>query len=308
MPFAPIDALPPEEPAVRVYFTGLMVLEPTENNACQIFVNSSATRHFLTIEVRRKKQDRPDEIMMRHVGPLAFFDPDRPPPQIPLHGFHIEKANGASTGVFRYAGSTVGPKGEENFDLAVDIARAPYHAADRQVDPDLSTPELPRKLLDIDNLVGRPSILLKDGILHTAAKTRPELTIKLRQPGKDDEVLDPFAKLIGANLYLRDGEFVRLRWRNQGKPADLSLEKPDPGVSYEIYVINDPLFESSEIIDLVLDPKHDEFAEYYKLMTAVPTSEQFRLQIIKPEQGPPLEKGSTDIPCMPVTKGGSGGS
>ena len=79
MPFAPKDTLPQQHPDVRVYFTGLMILEPTgdDDKACQIFVNSSATRHYLTIEVRRKTANRPDEIMMRHVGPLAFFDPLR---------------------------------------------------------------------------------------------------------------------------------------------------------------------------------------------------------------------------------------
>jgi hypothetical protein len=304
MPFAPIDTLPLEEPAVRIYFTGLMILEPIENDACQIFVNSSATRHYLTIEVRRKTETRPDEIMMRHVGPLAFFDPDGDP-QIPLHGFHIEKVNAASTGVLRYTGSNIGPKGEEDFDRVVDIARAPYHDTDRQVDPDLSTPNLSRNLLDIDNLVGRPSIFLNDGILHTAAKTDPGLTITLRHPQKGDKGLTPFAKLIGANLYLNSGEVVRLRWLNQGKQASLELQKPDPGVSYEIYIINDPLFESSIATNLKLDPKHDEFAEYYKLLSAVPTNEQFRLHVEKPPAGaPPVPRGSTDIPCMSTTKGG----
>src|SRR6185295_9529476 len=173
MPFAPIDTFPqkddepgvPKDPDVRVYFTGLMILEPTgdDDKACQILLNSSATRHYLTIEVRRKTANRPDEIMMRHVGPLAFFDPDGDP-QIPLHGFHIVKDNAASTCVFRYTGGT-GPKGEEDFNLAVDLARAPYHDTDRQVPPDLSTPNIQRNLLDIDNLVGRPSIFLNDGIL-----------------------------------------------------------------------------------------------------------------------------------------------
>jgi hypothetical protein len=303
MPFAPIDALPQEEPAVRIYFTGLMILEPIENDACQIFVNSSATRHYLTIEVRRKTETRPDEIMMRHVGPLAFFDPEGDP-QIPLHGFHIEKVGAASTGVRRYTGPNMGPKGEENFDQVVDIARAPYHDTDRPVAPDLST-NLSRNLLDIDNLVGRPSIFLNDGILHTAAKTDPNLTITLRNPQKPDMVLPAFAKLIGANLYLNSGEVVRLRWLNQGKQASLELQKPDAGVSYEIYIIHDPLFESSEATNLRLDPKHDEFAEYYKLLSAVPTDEQFRLHVEKPPVGaPPVPRGSTDIPCMPTTKGG----
>lgn len=305
MPFAPIETLPAENPAVRLYFTGLMILEPTAGDTCQVLVNSSATRHFLTIEVRRKTRDRPDEIMMRHVGPLSFFGPEDDPQNPPIHGLLIEKITPDPKGVKRYAGSAAGPYGEENFDLAVDMADEKFHNGDRPVDPDLVT-GAPRNLLDIDNLVGRPSISFDDGILHTAAKTSGKLTITLKQRGQPDKSLDPFAKVIGANLYLNEDERIRLRWRNQGKEASLILEKPDPGVSYEIYVVNDPLFESSEITNPLLDPKHDEFAEYYKLLTAVPTDQQFRLHVDRP-QGPPPERGSTDIPCMPVTKGGGGG-
>lgn len=307
MPFTPIDTLPEGEPDVRIYFTGLMILEPIENDACQVLVNSSATRHFLTIEVRRKTNNRPDEIMMRHVGPLAFFGPENDPQNPPVHGLRIEKAEAALTGVRRYTGG-VGPKGEESFDLVVDFAGADLHNGDRPVAPDLVTGAA-RNLLDIDNLVGRPSIFLNDGILHTAAKTSDRLTMVLKQRNQPDRNLDPFAKTIGANIYLLEGEVVRLRWRNQGKLAELILEKPEPGagVSYEIFVINDPLFESSVITNPVLDPKHDEFAEYYKLLTAVPTDEQFRLQVIQPPPGgPPPERGSTDIPCMSTTKGGGG--
>jgi hypothetical protein len=98
-----------------------------------------------------------------------------------------------------------------------------------------------------------------------------------------------------------------LSWRNQGKEASLFLEKSEEvGLSYEIYIVNDPLFESSGITDPILDPKHDEFAEYYKLLTAVPTERQFRLQVVVPPNAPPLERGSTDIPCMPVASGGGG--
>jgi len=305
MPFAPIDTLPQEDPDVRIYFTGLMILEPIENDACQVLVNSSATRHFLTVEVRRKKNNRPDEIMMRHVGPLAFFGPETNPQNPPIHGLRIEKVGATSPGVRRYTGG-VGPKGEESFGLVVDFAGADLHNGDRPVDPDLVTGAA-RNLLDIDNLVGRPSIFLNDGILHAAAKTSDRLTMVLKQRGQPDKPLDPFAKIIGTNIYLLADEVVRLRWRNQGKLAELVLEKPEPGVSYEIYVINDPLFESSEITNPVLDPRHDEFSEYYKLLTNVPTGDQFRLQVTVPQPGsPPPERGSTDIPCMATTKGGGG--
>lgn len=307
MPFAPIDMLPQEVPDVRIYFTGLMILEPADNDACQIFVNSSATRHFLTVEVRRKRNNRPDEILMRHIGPLAFVGSEDPP----LHGMLIEKNTDGAKGVQKYVGNATGPNGEESFDLAIDMEGATFHNGNPPGLPDLVTGR-PRNLLEVDNLVGRPSIMLNDGIFHTAAKTSPLFTITLKHRTKPDRALDPFAKLVGANIHLTADETVILTWLNQGKLARLELEKPEDGVSYEVYIINDPLFESSEEINQLdpvtgqpLVPKHDEFAEYYKLLTVVPTEDQFRLRVDPPPPGgPPPERGSTDIPCMPVKKGG----
>jgi hypothetical protein len=283
-----------------------MILEPIENDACQVFVNSSATRHFLTVEVRRKRNNRPDEIMMRHVGPLAFVGSEDPP----LHGMLIEKITQGAKGVRKYVGNAIGPKGEESFDLAIDMEGATFHKGNPPGLPDLVTGRA-RNLLEVDNLVGRPSIMLNDGIFHTAAKTSPQLTITLKHRTKPDLGLLPFAKLIGANIHLTADESVVLTWRNQGKLAGLELKKPEDGLSYEVYIINDPLFESSETISQLdpvtgqpLEPKHDEFAEYYKLLTVVPSDDQFRLRVDPPPPGaPPLERGSTDIPCMPVTKG-----
>jgi hypothetical protein len=241
--------------------------------------------------------------MMRHAGPLAFFkdrdesDPNDPP----VHGLFIEKFTDGEKGVRRYVGNDLGPNGEESFGKAIDMAGPAFHNGNPEVLPDLVT-GAPRRLLDIDRLAGLPSIFLDDGILYTAAKTRDSLTITLKQRNEDNRILEPFASIIGANLFLNDGEKVQLRWRNQGKPAILDLQ-PVAGTSYEIYVINDPLYESAVITNPILDPKHDEFAEYYKLLSAVPTDIQFRLQVQFPADTP-VEKGSTHIPCMPITSGG----
>jgi hypothetical protein len=304
MPFAPIEALPQENPAVRIFLTGLMILDPATDSACQIFVNSSATRHYLTIEVRRKIKDRPDEIMMRHVGPLTFVGSDDNPQNPPIHGLFIQKITEGEKGVKRYTGNATGSNGEESFDLAIDMASPTFYNGNPPALPDLVTGAA-RNLLDIDNLVGRPSIFLDDGILYTATKTRGDLTITLKQRNQQDRVLDRFASVIGANLYLDDEEHALLTWRNQGKLAQLQLNKPAEGVSYEIYVVNDPLYESDAVTDPIVDPKHDEFAEYYKLLTAVRTDDQFRLHVQPAAPGVPVERGSTTIPCMPVTTRGT---
>jgi hypothetical protein len=301
MPFTSVDTLPEVAPAVRIFFSGLMVIKSIENGACEIFVHRSASAHQLTIEVRRKTPRRPDGVMMRHVGPLAFVGSDDDPQNPPIHGLFIEKNTEGSKQVEMYVGNSTGSNGEESFDLAVDMADPKFHNGDRQVEPDLVTGEA-RNLLDIDPLASRPSIFLNDGIVYAAAMMQPGLILTLKQRGQPDRVLPPFASLIGANLYLKDDESVVLTWRNLGKLEQLTLKKPDADVSYEIYIVNDPLYENDTITDPALDPKHDEFAEYYKIFTAVPTEEQFRLQVQQDPNAPKVEKGSTMVPCMPVTK------
>ena len=74
MPFTPEHSLRPD-PTVRVFFSGLLIIDPADDaRHCEVFVNHSAPKHHLTIEVRRKRPRRPDELMMRPVGPLAFSE------------------------------------------------------------------------------------------------------------------------------------------------------------------------------------------------------------------------------------------
>lgn len=286
MPFTPTGDLP-ENPAVRIFFSGLMILEPTaDGKSCEVFVHRSAPAHHLTIEVRRKRASFPDEIMMRHVGPLTFGvtlseDPDARP----IHGFFIHKVTDGEKGVRRY--NPVEPPQQgmpESLGLAIDMEGAQFHNG--SVGP-------------VDELGGRPSIFLDDGTFYTAAKTRPELEIKLKKNGAPDQPLAPFASLIGANIYLDDNSSAVLRFRHQGRFETLELTNPAPGVSYEIYIVNDPLYEN----DSEDEPKHDEFKEYYKILPDVPTSEQFRLDSSTPPQA---ERGTTKAPCMSVLIGGGG--
>lgn len=301
MPFEPTPVLPPN-PAVKVFFSGLLILKPSDDgNSCEVFVHRSAPAHHLTIEVRRKKENRPDEIMMRHVGPLTFgVALSATPGQKPIHGFFIQKITNGQKGVRKYLpDAPPGPDEPQSLELAVNMDSLKFHNGN----PEIGAPapgEAPRKLLDIDPLGARPSIFINDGTFYTAAMTRPDIEIKLKQEGAADKVLEPFASLIGANIYLEDGTNVVVRWRHQGKFEALELKKPAPGVSYEIYIVNDPLYEN----DSEDEPKHDEFREYYKILPEVPTSEQFRLDV-KPLAAT-IERGTTKAPCMSVIIGGGG--
>jgi hypothetical protein len=299
MPFMPEQNLL-ADPAVRVYFSGLMIIEPAPDaKSCEVFVNSSASGHHLTIEVRRKRAGRPDELMMRHVGPLTFGETLTDDPEEPIiHGFFIQKVTNGSKGVRKFDPAIPPPEGEpDSLNLAVDMASQQFHNGN----PDLSIDPLtmkPRKLLDVDPLGGRPSIFIDDGTFYTAAKTRDNITVTLQKTDNPDQLLAPFASLIGANIYLNNPqESVVVKFRNQGRFEVLELTKPAADVSYEIYIVNDPLYEN----DSATEPKHDEFREYYKILPNVDTSKQLRLKVDTPPQS--IERGTTRTPCMSVLKG-----
>lgn len=270
------------KPDIRIFFSGLMILDPSDDNeSCEVFVHRSAANHQLTIEVREKQETGPDLIKMRHVGPLPYalsppdFDGDPP-----IHGMAIAVERNPK-GIRAYDGEP-GPEGE-SFNLAINLDGQDFHNG--------STGQ-------IDKLNGRPSILLNDAVLYTADKTSPQLTIDLKRNGQQVRTLEPFASLIGGNIYLDEGDSVSVRWMAQGMLEELKLAKSTTGSSYEIYIVNDPLYESNALFI----PAHDEFKEYYKLCPEVALENQFRLDV-KTDNGMPLpvmERGSTKTPCMSV--------
>lgn len=270
------------KPDIRIFFSGLMILDPSDDNqSCEVFVHRSAPNHQLTIEVREKQKKGPDLIKMRHVGPLPYaLSPPAFEEDPPIHGMSIAVETNPK-GIRAYDGKAT--KEGEALNLAINLESEDFH--------DGATGK-------IDMLSGRPSILLNDAVLYTADKTSPELAIDLKRNGQQIRKLQPFASLIGGNIYLDDGDSVKVRWMAQGMLEELELTKPTDGSSYEIYIVNDPLYESNAMFI----PAHDEFKEYYKLLPEVALENQFRLDV-KPKNGTPLpamDRGSTKTPCMSV--------
>lgn len=275
MPFTQVQAMPNKAPTVRIFLTGQLLLQPSaESDSCEVFVNRSAPNHHLTVEVREKRDGQPDAILMRHHGPLAFRNMTPA-----VDGMLIARDPAGSVSMYTGKPSKYG----EALTSAIDLRGEGFHPSN-----DLS--------VDLDST--RPSIMILDGIFHTAAKTSDKLKMKLTK-GKDQRDLPSFTSLIGANVYLEDGEFLNLSWRDMGIKKTLALTKSEDGATYEIYIINDPLFESPETAKA-----HDELAEYYKVLPTVPTGERLKLDVTFPE---PLgqAKGTTKTPCMPVVIGGS---
>ena len=285
MPFTPTADLPPN-PSVRIFFSGLMILKPAQDaRTCEAFINYSAAKHYLTIEVRRKQQGKPDFMMMRHVGKLNYTTPTADEFK---HGLFLEVMSGAQ-GVRRYNGGNSSTEGEK-LDLALDLEGPEFHNG---------------SIGDVDPLGGQPSILMNDGVFYTAALTHEDLIVLKQQGAGTFQQFRRFASLVGANIYLADSAVLEMRWRNQGRLETLRLPKPAAAqnVSYEIYIVNDPLYESN----LPGTPEHEEFREYYKILS-VPSHQQFRVKTIEPS--PPIDslnevnRGSTKAPCMTVLMGG----
>jgi len=289
MPFTSVTQLPEGKPSVRIFLTGQLLLQPNAaGDACEVFVNRRASNHHLTIEVREKFEGEPDFILMRHQGPLEYRSVENP-----VEGLVIRRqANGKLSA---YMGEQT-PFGEAM--AAIDLSKRDFH---------------PGKDLTIDFEGARPSIMITDGIFHTAAKTPANLKFAVKRSSASPRgVADSdtkgreipgFANIIGANIYLGDADDdnLILEWSEMGLPQNLTLTKPkEEGVTYEIYIINDPLYVDVEAAEEV----HDEFAEYYKVLTNVPKTERLKMEMTVLDIEVP--RGSARTPCMPVVVGDGG--
>ena len=278
MAFKPVNDLPPN-PNVRIFFVGQLILEPLINaQACEVYINRSAPDHHLSIEVRQKKINRPDEIVMRHFGPLPFTHIQRGVP--PRHGMFIEVVDSAPTPtppppprplVHAYNGANPSPEGEE-LDLALNM----FRIHDVACDP-------------VEPIGGRPSILIKGCTFYTADTFPAGATLRKRRSGAWPKPQPKFAGIIAANFYLTATQRVVMRWQLNGRDILFPFPKL-PGQTHEIYVSNEPLFQEESIQSPF---SHDEFGEFYKILRNVPNHEQFVLEI-------PPDRGSLRTPCMSV--------
>jgi hypothetical protein len=292
MPFQKVDKLPPH-PAVKVFFSGQLILEPSaDGKTCEVFINRSAPDHHLSVEVRRKRPYKPDVIVMRHHGPLTFADEADEADSAPRkHGLLIRMANTAPQGVKAFDGG-IPSTGCAPLSRALNLKS--IHTVD---------------VGQVDTLGGRPSVLLDDGVFYTADLTPDDLGAKLKKKktGSEPKPLDPFASIIGVYIDLpaqasdaAPAPAVNLTWRLSGKLTTLPLKRlPGEGSLYEIYICNDPFFED----DAFDSPPHKEFEEYYKILPGVHQDEQFEMMLPDPDaEDPDGDRGSTRTPCMPVLK------
>jgi hypothetical protein len=269
MIFAQSNDLPPD-PAVKIFFTGLLILEPLQDKTCQVFVHNSSADHNLLVEVRRKRPGKPDQVMMRLPGPLTLTGghPSN------AHGLLIRTTNAPGPkSVKAYNGNNPSSEGTELSDSLVFS-----------------------RILDVppgrvDPVGGRPSILIDDGIFYTADVRIMNAVLK-KEGATAGTALTAVPTIIGCNIYLsQPQQRVDVRWRLHGTDVSLKLEKSTE-FHYEIYINNEPLFED----DSQPGPSHDELEEYFKILPDVPEGERFSLTF--PDPVPDPNRGSSRTPCL----------
>jgi hypothetical protein len=268
MSFAKTSELP-TNPAVRIFFSGLLILEPEKDGkSCEVFVHNNSLDHNLSIEVRRKDTGHPDVIMMRLFGPLLPTLGGTPG----RTGFSIRK--------------TPGPKGIKGYDASrpSDEGASLGKAFNMQTLHDVPVGR-------VDLVGGLPSIFIDEGTFYAANLMPVTAQLQKKTPGSKPKDLAEIASILGANIYLNPKEKVTLTWKQSGKNLKLDLEQSND-FTYEIYINNEPLYED----DSATAPTHDEFEEYYSILPDITKlSEQFKLIFIKFHS-----RGSTRTPCMSV--------
>jgi hypothetical protein len=277
MPFNTTQVLPPDPPDgpgpdVQIFLHGLLMLSPNQNSTeCEVGVHRLTVQHKLSVEVRVKGENPPDPPLLRLAGTLD--------------------SAGLTIGI------EPGSRGVSKFVADGELNRA---ATDNNMDfrwaLDLQTldPDQPKMLLQESGI--SPKIRIKDGIFHSARLTNPAtVDVKLKNQGTGVPTpLGRVARIIGANIYLQQGENVVLRWFGDGKRQELVIPKKKaadrPAL---IYIDNSPALMPSG------KPDHSEFVEYFKVITnATDTSKQFDVVFDDPPGTNP--HGTDRFPCMSV--------
>ena len=289
MPYKDSTTLP-DDPTVKIFLQGQLILEPQDNFTCDIGVNRCAPSHELSIEVRQRMRnpDSPDIILMRQLGKL---EPS---------GVEIDVEPTSANGVKRFVPSVQFARDQNadggDFRWLVDLTSAEFHDAEVVVNGNDT----------------EPNIKIRDGIFYTALRTDPTVVTVTRTGGdKPDLDLYRVAALVGVNIYLPDDTVkFKLTFTQNGERQNMVLAKP-PAASgikcYEIRINNDPLY-----IDPTLDlATHQELKEYYKVIDGVFVDDEpvdfkrFELLFGRPAargaETPDL--GTPTIPCMPIGGG-----
>ena len=291
MPFQKrlLTTLPTRPPDVEIIFHGQLFLRSEDGRTCEVGVNPIATDHDLLIEVRTKTPGgRPDQINMRHVGPLDFRTPE---------GMSIELVPPADTlaawkcvtedAIDRHEGT--GAPGED-FRWMLNLESNLFHNKD-----------LSPIVFGNQNMI---KLHQGEFFFRTGVRSPDRLRYERRGGGLGNEDFRKIGVIARASLFLVQNQSLVIRWTEGTEPRTLTLTKSLDGTTYEVYIENTPRFV------VVPNPADlsafEELVHFYKVIPTaqVPTGAKFTL---KPVDDPDGQKGSPTIPCQVVTLDGPGG-
>jgi hypothetical protein len=255
---------------------------------CEVGINPIAKDHVLTVEVRVKRADRDiqrtipdhvDVIAMRHIGPLDFRVPE---------GMTIEVDEPSDTiAVWKCIGEDVldleqgTGLWEEDFRWILNFEGPHFH--NQTLSPNVFHTQHVIKLFNGEYFF-RTAFRSPDGLKYTRQRA-----------GDADEEFRQIGAVARASVFLDRGQSVVLNWTESSEPRTLKLTRGLPGVTYEIYVHNAPLYQ--EVPDDLGDlSAFEELTHYYKIIPEIEAADKFKLTPSVDDQGG--NSGTPTIPCQ----------
>jgi hypothetical protein len=287
--------LPTRTPDVEFFFHGQLLLR-SDGEICEVGINPIAKDHVLTVEVRVKRADRPvertipdhvDVLAMRHVGPLDFRAPEEGMTVVPREGMTIDVVEEPSTiAVWKCIG-------DDPLDLETGVGR---WEEDFRWILNFEGPNFHNQPLHPNVFNTQHVIRLQNGeyFFRTAFRSPDQLLYTRHREGDDDAFFRKIGAVARASVFLERDQSVVLKWTDGSEPRSHSLTRGLPGITYEVYVQNTPLFQP--------DPQKpedyaafEELVHYYKIIPGIESAARFTLE----PSNVPLEEGESGTPTIP---------
>lgn len=278
--------VPARTPDVQIFFHGQLLLRaPGEGRTCEVAVNPLASNHVLTIEARTKRVDQPDEIRMRHVGPLLF----RPgagmliradPPVGSPAAFKCVKVG---TPIDYTSGASNPPDGD--FRWILNLEGPQFHQPAELDGPIFSSHHV---------------IRLEGGeyFFRTATRADALMGHTRRGGGKGPVTFRRIGVIASASVFFAadpPNQSVQLEWQAPTVAGSVSLRK-EPNTTHEIYINNAPLFLGPPPNAPDELAKFEELRDYYKVLNVPLGRPNTTFELVPTRLGD--DTGSPSIPCQ----------
>ena len=292
MPFQTrlLSTLPARLPDVEIIFHGQLFLRSEDGRTCEVGVNPIATDHELLIEVRTKTNDgRPDQINMRHVGPLDFRSPEGMSIEVVPPSDTLAAWKCVTTGTINRHDGTGAPN--EDFRWMLNFEGDLFHNKDL-------TPIV---------FGGQNTIKLHQGefFFRTGVRTPDRLKYERRGGGLGNEDFKKVGAIARASIFLFQNQSLVIRWTEGTEPRTLTLTKTMDGSTYEVYIENTPKFVVAPAPPADLSA-FEELVHFYKVIPTGQVASAARFTL-KPVDVPTGQAGSPTIPCQVMILDGPGG-